>query len=112
MHFEEITKSIKEQKFDHKKVVKATVHNELIADKRFVLIGRGIYALREWGYEVGTVADVIREVLSKTATGLSGEAIIKEVLKRRVVKRNTVLINLKTKSDFKKIEENKYVLAR
>ncbi|OQA04498.1 MAG: RNA polymerase sigma factor RpoS [bacterium ADurb.Bin400] len=111
MHFEEIAKKIHEQKFDRKRVVKATVHNELIADKRFILVGRGIYALREWGYEMGTVADVIKSVLDGNNEGLGVDEIIKEVLKRRVVKKNTILINLKTKSDFVRVGEDRYALS-
>jgi hypothetical protein len=39
------------------------VHNELIRNKDFVLVGRGIYALKEWGYEPGTVSHVIEAIL-------------------------------------------------
>lgn len=111
LHFETITETIKKQGFDSKNVVKATVHNELIADDRFVLVGRGIYALKEWGYENGTVADVIKEVLAGKKEGLVADEIVKEVLKRRVVKRNTILINLKTKKDFRRISGNKFALV-
>lgn len=111
LHFDEIAKKIDEQNFDGKKIVRATVHNELIADKRFVLVGRGIYALREWGYNEGTVADIIKSILAQKATGLSVAEIIEAVLKQRIVKKNTILINLQTKSIFKKITKDKYILA-
>lgn len=65
MHFSEIASAIKKSDFKRKDVTTQAIHNELIKDKRFVLIGRGIYALREWGYKKGTVADVIAEVLRK-----------------------------------------------
>lgn len=110
MHFGEIAKVISEQKFNNKKIVKATVHNELIADERFVLIGRGIYALSEWGYQAGTVADIIKNVLDGKKTGLSVEEITKKVLKQRVVKKNTILINLQTKPAFKKLSKDIYGL--
>ena len=42
-----------------------TVHNELIKDNKFVLIGRGIYALSEWGYNPGQIKDVIERALKK-----------------------------------------------
>lgn len=111
MHFDEIADRIKSQGFDNKSVVKATVHNELIADKRFVLVGRGIYALSEWGFQPGTVLDVIVDVLSGAKGALEAEEIIRQVLKQRVVKKNTIMINLKTKSRFKRVGESKFTLA-
>jgi len=111
LHFEDIAKSISEQKFDNKKVVKATVHNELIADSRFVLIGRGIYALKSWGYSSGTVADIIVHILENHQAGLTVDEIVKNVLKQRMVKKNTILINLQTKSVFKKLAKDKYTLS-
>lgn len=71
-----------------------TVHNELIKDKRFVLVGRGIYALSEWGYKKGTVKDVIQDVLTKAGKPLSRDEVIQEVLKVRQVKTTTIVINL------------------
>ena len=111
MHFEDIAKAIIDKKFDNKKIVKATVHNELIADSRFVLIGRGIYALKEWGYQQGTVSDIIKEILSKHSAGLTVDEITKKVLVQRMVKKNTILINLQTKPAFKKLSKDKYVLS-
>lgn len=110
LHFESIAEKINEQRFGKKKVVKATVHNELIADNRFVLVGRGIYALSEWGYEPGTVADIIKDVLAEKQQGMKVEDIIDEVLKQRSVKKNTILINLQTKPWFKKISRDIYAL--
>lgn len=110
LHFDEIAKKISDQSFDKKKVVKATVHNELIADSRFVLVGRGIYGLSEWGYKEGTVADIIKEVLDEKRGGLSAENIIKAVSKQRLVKKNTILINLQTKSCFKKLANGNFAL--
>ena len=111
MHFDEIAKAITEKNFDKKKIVKATVHNELIADPRFVLIGRGIYALADWGYQQGTVSDIIKEILSENKSGLTVEDITKKVLKQRLVKKNTILINLQTKTCFKKVSRDKYALV-
>lgn len=62
MHFSEISDAIKQSDFRRKDVTTQAIHNELIKDKRFVLIGRGIYALNEWGYDRGTVADIIAEI--------------------------------------------------
>jgi len=110
LHFEEIAKKINEQSFSKRKIVKATVHNELIADDRFVLVGRGIYALSEWGYRPGTVKEVIIEILKKADRPLNSDEIIEEVLKKRTVKKNTVLINLQTKPEFKKVDIDLYTL--
>lgn len=104
LHFTEITANIAASKFDNKRVVRATVHNELIADKRFVLIGRGIYALREWGYSDGTVYDVIKNILSTAKGPMSTPEIIELVSKSRKVKKNTIIINLQTKKEFKRVE--------
>ena len=71
-----------------------TVHNELIKDKRFVLVGRGIYALSEWGYKKGTVKEVLEEILRKATRPLSREEVLAQVLKVRQVKKSTVIINL------------------
>ena len=59
MHFSEIAKAISASNFRRKDVTTQAIHNELIKDPRFVLIGRGIYALDSWGYSKGTVADII-----------------------------------------------------
>ena len=48
LHFTDIAKKINEIKFDHKNANAATVHNELILDNRYVLVGRGTYGLKEW----------------------------------------------------------------
>ena len=70
------------------------MHNELIKDKRFVLVGRGIYALSEWGYKKGTVKEVLEEILRKATRPLSREEVLAQVLKVRQVKKSTVIINL------------------
>ncbi len=111
LHFREIARTIETEKFDQKKVVAATVHNELIADDRFVLIGRGIYALKEWGYVSGTVKDVIVSVMKKANKSMDFADIFKVVSKQRFVRKNTVLINLQTQKEFKKLESGKFVLA-
>lgn len=110
-HYSAITKMINDHKFDERTAYQETVHNELIKDIRFVLIGRGIYALTEWGYKKGVVADVIKEVLSTSNHPLSREEIISEVMKRRQVKRNTILVGLSNKKYFQKVGRDKYALA-
>ena len=88
----------------------ATCHNELIKDKeRFVLVGRGLYGLAEWGYTDGVVKDVIIDILKKNGA-LSREALVQKVLKERHVKENTVLVNLQNKKYFKRNENGTYAL--
>lgn len=111
MHFNEIAGAIKDSSFKRKDVTTQAIHNELIKDKRFVLIGRGIYALKEWGYEKGTVADIISEVLRKAGEPLHRDEIVKRVLKSRYVKETTILLNLQGKPQFKRVAKATYDLA-
>ncbi len=111
MHFNEISEAIKKSEFKRKDVTTQAIHNELIKDKRFVLIGRGIYALKEWGYKKGTVADVISEVLRKEGGPLHRDEIVKRVLKSRYVKETTILLNLQGKSQFKRVAKATYALS-
>lgn len=105
IHFKEVAKAITQ--YFNKKAHVATTHNELIKDKRFVLVGRGLYALSEWGYMSGVVKDVIRDILAKEGP-LTKEEIIKKVLKERYVKENTILVNLQNSKYFKKDKEGRY----
>ncbi|HEX8946975.1 MAG TPA: sigma factor-like helix-turn-helix DNA-binding protein [Candidatus Paceibacterota bacterium] len=108
MHFSEVAKSIGE--LFAKKAHVATTHNELIKDKRFVLVGRGLYALAEWGYAPGVVRDVIRDVLVKEGP-LTKEDILEKVRAVRFVKDNTVLVNLNDPRYFKRRKDGTYVPA-
>lgn len=111
MHFSEIAKEIKNSNFKRKNVTIQAIHNELIKDPRFILIGRGIYALSSWGYKKGTISDIITSVLEKADDPLTREEIVKQVLKVRKVKETTILLNLQNKKQFKKIDRNSYTLA-
>jgi len=111
LHFNEIAAAIKDSEFKRKDVTTQAIHNELIKDKRFVLIGRGIYALKEWGYEKGTVADIISEVLRKEGGPLHRDEIVKRVLKSRYVKETTILLNLQGKPQFKRVAKATYALS-
>ncbi|MBQ9180530.1 hypothetical protein IJ135_00305 [Candidatus Saccharibacteria bacterium] len=110
MHFSEIAKEIAESNFKRKNVTVQAIHNELIKDPRFVLIGRGIYALSTWGYKKGTISDIIVSILKKSEKPMTREAIVKQVLKTRKVKETTILLNLQNKKCFKKIDRNLYIL--
>ena len=110
LHFVEIAEVINEICQDKKLAKPQTVHNELIKDERCVLIGRGIYALKEWGYQEGIVKEVIAEVLKKRNRVMNKDEIIREVLKKRMIKKNTVLVNLKNHDCFIGLGDGRYGL--
>jgi uncharacterized membrane protein len=103
-HFAEIANLINRIGFDNKKANAATVHNELILDDKYVLVGRGLYGLKEWGYRKGTVADVIEEILETVDKPLTRDEIIEKVLEKRIVKRATIILALMNKERFVKAE--------
>lgn len=111
MHFTEIAQKINELGFDHKIAYPATVHNELILDEKYVLVGRGIYALSEWGYEPGVVSEVIRRVMERAAKPMSREEIVEKVLEQRLVGKSTVHLALMNKKQFEKQPDGLFVLA-
>jgi hypothetical protein len=112
MHFAEIADRINKVEFDAKKAHPATVHNELILDDKYVLVGRGIYSLKEWGYENGTVADVIANILEKNGEPMNRERIVDKVLEQRLVKKATIILALMDKNKFEKVEGGKYRLKK
>ncbi len=107
LHFSEVAAHI--GKLVGKKVHVQTVHNELIKDPRFVLVGRGLYALKDWGYDAGTVKDVVFNVI-KAQGPATKEKIISLVSQKRFVKPNTILINLENKKYFKKLPDGRYTV--
>ena len=109
LHFRDIAISINSYKFDLKKANVQTVHNELIKDKRFVLVGRGLYALSDWGYEAGTVKDVLTTLLKKHGP-MEKDKIIAKTAEIRFVKPNTIVLNLQDRKFFKKDEKGLYAL--
>jgi hypothetical protein len=108
MHFKEVAAEI--NKTFGKKAHVATCHNELIKDPRFVLVGRGMYGLKDWGHTGGVVRDVITEVLKESGRPLPKDEIVKRVLEKRIVKPNTILVNLQNSKYFRKVAGN-YTLA-
>ena len=108
MHFREVAKAVMNN--FGKSCHTATCHNELIKDKRFVLVGRGIYALSEWGYKSGVVRDVIKELLKKNGP-MSKDDIVNQVMKERYLKKNTILVNLQNSKYFKKDKNGLYSIA-
>jgi hypothetical protein len=108
MHFREVAEAI--EKTFGKKTHTATCHNELIKDERFVLVGRGVYALKEWGYTAGVVREVIEQILKKDGA-MTKDEIIEKVLKERYLKKNTILVNLMNPKYFKKDKNGLYSAA-
>lgn len=107
IHYTELTKKISDM--GDKKVTKQSVHNELIKNQDFVLVGRGIYALAEWGYEPGVVEEVIVEILTEAGEPLHRNDIITKVLEKRIVKTSTIVLNLQ-KETFKRVGKGIYTL--
>ena len=110
LHFVEITNKINELWHGNRIANNQTVHNELIKDNRFVLVGRGTYALKEWGYNPGTVLDVVIKLLKEDNGGMEQSKIVQEVFKRRQVKKNTIVLNLQNKKYFERMANKVYRL--
>lgn len=113
LHFTNIAGLIQKVGFGlNKKVNVQTVHNELIKDDRFVLVGRGLYALSEWGYKSGTVKDVLTDILSNSNVSLTRTQLISKVQDARMVKENTIILNLQDSRRFIKNDDGTYVLRK
>lgn len=109
LHFREITERVNKAGFDKRGVLHRTVHNELIKDPRFVLVGRGTYGLAELGYKPGTAKDVIARIL-KTKGAMPKEKVVDLVLQERFLRPNTILLNLQNRKFFKRLPNGKYHL--
>jgi hypothetical protein len=112
LHFVEIANRILNHGFDKKMVTTQAVHNELIRYEQFVLVGRGLYALKEWGYKPGTVSDVIESILEKAGKPLKKQEIIQAVLKQRTVKLGTISLNLQNFPQFVRVGRAVYSLDK
>lgn len=110
LHFTQVADSINQVAFLGRQAHPQTVHNELIKDPRFVLVGRGIYALADWGYAPGTVSDVLVSILKESKGGLTKDEIIRLVQSKRLVKENTILLNLQNKRVFKRENNERFTL--
>ena len=111
MHFGEIANEINRIGFDKRKAYPPTIHNELIMNDQYVLVGRGIYALKEWGYKPGVVSEVIQEILRKEGKALSRQELVKKVLEKRIVKKNTIHLALTDRNKFQKTGDGNYSLV-
>lgn len=111
LHFQEITQRINDAAFDKRKAYAPTVHNELILNEEYVLVGRGIYALKEWGYKPGVVADVIEGILAASNEPIARDRLIEKVLEQRMVKKNTITLALSDGARFEKLPDGRYRLS-
>ncbi|MBU4205077.1 hypothetical protein KKE19_02245 [Patescibacteria group bacterium] len=114
LHFTKVAGLIDKFNYNlpNKKTLPQTVHNELIKDQRFVLVGRGTYALKSWGYNPGTVKDVLINIMKENSGPVAKDKLIERVLSQRLVAKNTVLMNLNDKKYFLKDEQGKYILRK
>jgi hypothetical protein len=111
-HFRDITSLINSLNFSTRKANVQTVHNELIKDKRFVLVGRGTYGLSEWGYKSGTVKDILVDILQDSKKSMRKEDLVAKVLSTRMFKENTIVLNLHDSKTFVKNEDGTYTLRK
>ena len=109
LHFSHIAEEIRKFRESEKNTNTQTVHNELIKDERFVLVGRGVYGLKEFGILAGTAREVIAHFLSKHGS-MKPKELIKLVLQERMFRENTLFLNLQNKKYFKRLENGDYTL--
>jgi DNA-directed RNA polymerase delta subunit len=111
LHFREISEAINKANFSKRIANPQTVHNELIKDSRFVLVGRGLYALTQWGYRSGTVKDILINIFREQKENvLPEEKLIALVIQERFVKESTIRFNLKSNKEFKEVQTKHYTL--
>lgn len=108
MHFSQLAKFINTLRKGRVTNVQ-TVHNELIKDDRFVLVGRGIYGLKEFNLVAGTCREVIAKILKENGPQTS-KNIIQLVIAKRDFKENTLVLNLQNKKHFTRLSDGRYTL--
>ncbi len=110
LHFNEISTEIRRLR-PSKKTNTQTIHNELIKDRRFLLVGRGIYGLREHDtLPAGTIRDILLHIL-KLEGPMKPKDLISKVLKHRIFKETTILFNLQNKKYFDRLPTGEYAVA-
>lgn len=111
LHYQEMATKVMEW-FPEKPVKVNTVHNELVKNNDiFVNMGLGIYGLKEWGFQGGSVKEIIERVLNKFDRPMTIKEIQKEVLKEKMISPNTIVLTLqKYKELFERVEKWVYTL--
>ena len=110
LHVREIAEEINKMGFDNKIAHPATIHNELILDDKYILVGRGIYALKKWDYEPGKVSEVVEKILKERGP-MDKKNLINEVAKKKIVKKTTINLAIINNKNIKKNKEGKYYLS-
>lgn len=108
LHFVELSERIRAFRKGKQTNIQ-TVHNELIKDERFMLVGRGTYGLSEFGIVPGTAREVLAHFLKRHGP-LTFRELTRTVLNERIFKESTLLINLQNKDYFKKLADGRYAL--
>jgi len=109
MHFEDIAKKI-ETTFNFKVKI-PTIHNELVKTKDFINVGMWIYGLAEWWYNGENTFELIKNILKKAQRPMTIKELVKEVMKERMIKEVTVLLNLQRYPDiFERVGRGLYKL--
>ena len=108
LHFTHIAKMVNTLRKD-RPVHHQTVHNELIKDENFVLVGKGMYGLKEFGLVPGTAREVIERFLKQKGP-LHADTVVELVLQERFFKPNTILVNLQNKKYFERLPNGQYTV--
>ncbi len=103
LHFSDIARHVLNDFSAKKRVTPQAIHNELIRHDEFILVGRGLYGLKEWGMVAGTVCDVIKTVLIENKGPMKRQEIIEAVLKKRDIRIGTISLNLQKYAFFKRV---------
>jgi len=109
LHFTDIIEHVLNDFNSQKSVTPQAVHNELIRHNEFVLVGRGLYGLSEWGLASGTVCDVIKSVFEENDGALKRQEIIEKVLAKRNIRLGTISLNLQKYPFFKRVGRAVYI---
>jgi hypothetical protein len=108
LHFTELASMVGRHR-KGKRTNMQTIHNELIKGEHFVLVGRGLYALREHGFIPGTAREIITHVLRKHGP-LRPQEVVSKVSDQRFLKEGTILINLQNRKHFTSLPDGRYAV--
>lgn len=108
LHFKQIVDLIREF-WPKKKIILQTVHNELIKDQRFALVGRGVYGLCEWGFVKSSVKKLIWDFLKKSQKPLDKKEILQYILEIKKIKSSTISVCLADRRYFQKTKEGAFL---
>lgn len=108
LHFREIADRV--SKIRNRICHRGSCHNELVRRNDFVLVGRGLYALKDMGYRPGTIADIIVAGMKERGP-MTQEEIVAYVSKERHVKEQSVVLALGKKEMFVCDDQRRYFMV-